>query len=171
MFGSSPPLRRMEDHEHTPPPPRFVILGTTWIWVVSFTVRLTLLSAKEPLNRGLCVPQRSSSSGSVQNKALFYRESKPGPVVSYFQSRGSSVGIVTDYGLDYQSSGVWFPEVAVNSSLLHRVQIGSGAHPASYPMGTWVAIRGGEAAEAWSWPLTSCMALFLHPNTSSWRGA
>jgi len=34
--------------------------------------------------------------------------------------------------------------------LHHRVQTVSGAHPASYPMGT-----GGEAAGAWSWLLTS----------------
>jgi hypothetical protein len=35
-------------------------------------------------------------------------------------------------------------------SLLHIIQTESGAHPASYLMGT-----GGKAAEAWSWPLTS----------------
>jgi hypothetical protein len=31
----------------------------------------------------------------------------------------------------------------------------SGAHPASYPMGTRVSFPGGKAAGAWSWPLTS----------------
>jgi hypothetical protein len=35
-------------------------------------------------------------------------------------------------------------------SLLHVVQTGSGARPASYLMGA-----GGEAAGAWSWTLTS----------------
>jgi hypothetical protein len=35
-------------------------------------------------------------------------------------------------------------------SLHHRVQTGSGAHPASYPVGI-----GGGAARAWSWPLDS----------------
>jgi hypothetical protein len=30
-------------------------------------------------------------------------------------------------------------------SVLHRVQIGSGAHPASYPMGTGVIAVGHEA--------------------------
>jgi hypothetical protein len=39
-------------------------------------------------------------------------------------------------------------------SLLHVVQIGSGAHPASYPMGTGNSFPGGKAAGAWSWPLT-----------------
>jgi hypothetical protein len=39
-------------------------------------------------------------------------------------------------------------------SLRHSVQTGSEAHPASYPMGTGGAFPGGEAAGAWSWPLT-----------------
>jgi hypothetical protein len=38
------------------------------------------------------------------------------------------------YGLDDRGSGVRFPAVAGNFSLNHRVQTGSGAHPAS--MGT-----------------------------------
>jgi hypothetical protein len=33
-------------------------------------------------------------------------------------------------------------------SLLHVVQTGSGAHPASYPMGTGSSFPGGKAAEA-----------------------
>jgi hypothetical protein len=37
----------------------------------------------------------------------------------------------------------------------HRVQNGSGAHPASNPMGTRGSFPGGKAAGAWSWPLTS----------------
>jgi hypothetical protein len=39
-------------------------------------------------------------------------------------------------------------------SLHHRVQNGSGAHPAPYPMGTR-NFPGGKATGAWSWPLTS----------------
>jgi hypothetical protein len=35
------------------------------------------------------------------------------------------------------------------SSVRHRVQTGSGTHPASYPMGT-----GGKAVRVSSWPLT-----------------
>jgi len=38
---------------------------------------------------------------------------------------------------------------------LHRVQNGSGAHPASYPLGTGMSFPWGKAAGAWSWPLTS----------------
>jgi hypothetical protein len=37
----------------------------------------------------------------------------------------------------------------------HHVQSGSGAHLASYPMGTRGSFPRGKAAVAWSWPLTS----------------
>jgi hypothetical protein len=40
-------------------------------------------------------------------------------------------------------------------SLHHRVQTGSGAHPASDPMGTRGSFPGGKAAVALSWPLPS----------------
>jgi hypothetical protein len=36
-----------------------------------------------------------------------------------------------------------------------RVQNCSGAHPASYPMGTRGSFLGGKVAGAWNWPLTS----------------
>jgi len=38
------------------------------------------------------------------------------------------------YGLDYRGSRVRFPAGAVNFSPHYRVQNGSGAHPASYPI-------------------------------------
>jgi hypothetical protein len=37
---------------------------------------------------------------------------------------------------------------AGNFSFLRRVQTGSGAHPASYPMGNRSSFPGGEMAEA-----------------------
>jgi hypothetical protein len=40
-------------------------------------------------------------------------------------------------------------------SFLHRAQAGSGAHPASYTMGTAGSFPGGKTAAAWSWLLTS----------------
>jgi len=36
-----------------------------------------------------------------------------------------------------------------------RVQTGSGAHPASYPMGTRGSFPRGKAAGAWRWSLIS----------------
>jgi hypothetical protein len=44
--------------------------------------------------------------------------------------------IATGYGLDDRGSRVRFPEGAGNFSLHHRVHNYSGAHPASYSMGT-----------------------------------
>jgi hypothetical protein len=82
-------------------------------------------------------------------------------------------------GLRAGWSGDRVPAGAVNFSLHHRVQTESGAHPASYLMGTRGSFPGGKAAGGWSWPLTStyfrgheCVDIYLHsPNTTSWRGA
>jgi hypothetical protein len=52
------------------------------------------------------------------------------------RSRGSSGSIVSDYGLDYRAIGVRFPAGAKDFSYSLCVQTGSGAHPASCPMGT-----------------------------------
>jgi hypothetical protein len=46
------------------------------------------------------------------------------------------VGIATGYGLDDRGSRVRFSAGTGNFSLHNRVQNGSGAHSASYPMGT-----------------------------------
>jgi hypothetical protein len=64
------------------------------------------------------------------------------------KSRDSSVGIALGYGLEDRGSTVRFPAGAGNFSLHHRVQNGSGAHPASYPMGTSGSFPGGKAARA-----------------------
>jgi hypothetical protein len=58
----------------------------------------------------------------------------------------SSVGIALDYELDDRGFRVRFPVEAGNFSLHHRVKNGSGAHPASYPMGTRGSFPGGKAA-------------------------
>jgi hypothetical protein len=63
-------------------------------------------------------------------------------------SRDSSAGIALGYGLDDRGSRVRFPVVAGNFSLHHRVQNGSGSHPASYPMGTRSSFLEDKAAGA-----------------------
>jgi hypothetical protein len=63
-------------------------------------------------------------------------------------SRDSSVGITLGYRLDDRGPRVRFPAEAGNFSLHHRVQNGSGAHPASYPIGTRGSFPGGKAAGA-----------------------
>jgi hypothetical protein len=64
------------------------------------------------------------------------------------KSRDSSVAIALGYGLDDRGSRVRFPAGAENFSLHHRVQNGSGAHPASYPMGTGGSFPGGKEVGA-----------------------
>jgi hypothetical protein len=59
-----------------------------------------------------------------------------------------TVGIVLGYGLDDRGSRVRFPTGAGNFSLHHRVQNGSRAHSASYPMGNRGSFPGGKAARA-----------------------
>jgi hypothetical protein len=51
-------------------------------------------------------------------------------------------------GLDDRGSRVRFPAKAGSYSLRHRVQTGSGDHPASYPRGTGYYFLGNKAAEA-----------------------
>jgi hypothetical protein len=58
-------------------------------------------------------------------------------------SRDSSVGIAASCRLDSPGS---VPGKARDSSLLHSIQTGSGAHPASYPMGTGYYFPGCKAA-------------------------
>jgi hypothetical protein len=96
----------------------------------------------------------------------------------YVYSRDSSVGIALRYELDDRGSRVRFPAGAGNFSLHHRVQNGSGAHPASYPVGIGGSFRGvkrpGREAD-YSPPssveVNEWVALYFHsPNTPSWSG-
>jgi hypothetical protein len=57
------------------------------------------------------------------------------------------VGIATGYGLDGRGVGFRVP-VRTRFFFFHVVQTGSGAHPASYPIGTGGSFHGGEAAGA-----------------------
>jgi hypothetical protein len=68
--------------------------------------------------------------------------------VVVIKSCGSSVGIALGYGLDDRGSRARFPARDGNFSLHHCVQNGSGAHPASYPMGTRGYFPAGKAAGA-----------------------
>jgi hypothetical protein len=63
-----------------------------------------------------------------------------------FESR--TIHKVLGYGLDDRGSRVRFPAGAGNFSLHHHVQNGSGAHLASYPMGTRGSFPGGNVAGA-----------------------
>jgi hypothetical protein len=58
---------------------------------------------------------------------------------------GSSGRIVSDYGLDDRAIGVRSPAGAKDFSSILCVQNGSGAHPASCPMGTGGLFPGGKS--------------------------
>jgi hypothetical protein len=62
------------------------------------------------------------------------------------RSRVSSGSIVSDYGLDDRAIGVRFPAGAKDLSFSLCVHTGSGAHPASCPMGTGGPFPGGKSA-------------------------
>jgi hypothetical protein len=59
-------------------------------------------------------------------------------------SRDSSVSTALCYGLDDRGSTFRFPAGAGNVSLHYRVPNDSGAHPASYPMGTRGSFPGAK---------------------------
>jgi hypothetical protein len=69
-------------------------------------------------------------------------------IVLRYVSRDSSGGIALGYGLDDRGSRVRFPARAGNFSLHHRVQKGSEAHPASYPLDIRGSFSGDKAAGA-----------------------
>jgi hypothetical protein len=99
--------------------------------------------------------------------------------INIFNQNSFRIGLVTIiYGAgvaQWHSAGLrdgWsrvpVPGGAGNISLHHRVQTGSGAHPASNPSGTRSSYPGGKVAGAWSknaWSYTST------PQYTSWRGA
>jgi hypothetical protein len=62
------------------------------------------------------------------------------------RSRDSVVGIATGYWLG--DRGVWSSSPVRAKNFLHVVQIVSGVHPTSYPMGIKGSFSGSKAAEA-----------------------
>jgi hypothetical protein len=68
-------------------------------------------------------------------------------VVHQEGSRGSSVSIVSGYGLDDRVIDVRSLAGAEDFSSSLCVQTGSGAHPASYTMGTGGPFPGGKARQ------------------------
>jgi hypothetical protein len=96
-------------------------------------------------------------------------------ITPQIKSPDSSVGIALGYGLNDRGSRVRYPAGAGNFCLHHRVQNGSGAHPASYPMGTRGSFPRGKAADnspPSSAEVKEWVELYFHsPNTPSCRGA
>jgi hypothetical protein len=62
-----------------------------------------------------------------------------------FESRSSSVSIVSGYGLDDRAIDVRSPAEAIGFSFSFCVQTGSGSHPVSCPIDTGGPFSGAEA--------------------------
>jgi hypothetical protein len=95
------------------------------------------------------------------------------------RSQVSAGSIVSDYGLDDRAIGVRSPAGAKDFSSILSVQTGSGAHPASCPMGTGGPFPGGKARlgrDADHSPPSSAQVvneweLYLSPQAPPWRVA
>jgi hypothetical protein len=98
---------------------------------MSFDIVDERASLKKIIMNQSCITQFDSSALKIYSLAIC------------FNSRDSSVGIALGYGLDDRGSGVRFTAGAGNFSLSYRVKNGSGAHPASYPMGIRSSFPGG----------------------------
>jgi hypothetical protein len=88
------------------------------------------------------------------SEMVTWRENRNTGIQIRHQGSGSSVSIVIilqcerpGFGSRYGQGGDFL--------FCHHVQTGSGAHPASYPMGTGGFFSGSKVAEGWNWPLTS----------------
>jgi hypothetical protein len=147
----------------------FVLLCTV-VWVAGLRMQRDPFTACNSVHVAKCdssyninMAAFTSRSVTLYKTVLFYISTKysiqrgPGrectkkkkqEYITQSKSRNSSVGIVLGYELDEPGSRVPFPAEAENFSLHHRVQNGSGTHPASYPMGTGDAFPGGKAAGA-----------------------
>jgi hypothetical protein len=64
---------------------------------------------------------------------------------THFCYPNTGAGIATDYGLDGWSS---IPGRSKIFPVLHSIQTGFWAHPASYPLGTGATFYGAQAAGA-----------------------
>jgi hypothetical protein len=72
--------------------------------------------------------------------------------IDFTLSQDSLIAIGMSYG---QDGWGLIPSRGKRFSLLHSIQTSSGAHPASYPVGTRGSFSSRKVAGAWSWPLTS----------------
>jgi hypothetical protein len=112
---------------------RQVILMSSAVGLMIFTIAIIVRR-----HSGCCrLSTRSSNYETADPIKLFNSASC---------SRGSSVSIVSDYGLDDRAIGVRPPAGAKDFSSSLCVQTGSGAHPDSCTVGTEGSFPGGKSA-------------------------
>jgi hypothetical protein len=85
----------------------------------------------------VCLSKRETFFISVQFRFIFNS-------IIYNKSRGSSVSIVSDYGLDDRAIGVRYLAGTKDFSSNLCVQTGSETHPASCTMGTGGLFPGAK---------------------------
>jgi len=117
----------------------------------------------------LQIPRLRNDTGSSRrlfvHKVLNYRISQKAEFIEYLydyellEDSPPSLQLFNDLStlltiLRAERSEVSIPSRAGHASLPQNVQTCSGAHPASYTIGT-AFFPGGKAARAWRWPLTS----------------
>jgi hypothetical protein len=83
--------------------------------------------------------------GNCDVAALFISRTFAGTTCADTPCRGSSVSIVSDYGLDERAFGVQSLAEAKDFFSSPCVQTGFGAHPASYPVDTGGPFDGAKA--------------------------
>jgi hypothetical protein len=146
-------------------PPCIIDLGTRWRWGVNFTPRPLYPQGKSPwgpLDWRLGGPQNRSGRGGEEKNS----QPLPGLEPSIIQPEAQRYTIELSQLCRWTASFNNFKHFIACSflrpcafvtaqqnlfnngttTLRHHVQTGSGAHPASYPMGT-----GSKAVGAWSW--------------------
>jgi hypothetical protein len=102
-------------------------------WSVNLVPRLGMMRVNLPLNL--------STTGERNGGKI--------PSTTHFdKSHDSSVGIATGYGLDLRMIRFRFPAGAGNFYFRSHIQTSSGAHPASYPMGSGGSFPVGKAVGA-----------------------
>ena len=74
------------------------------------------------------------------------------------------------YGFKGQGTTVWFPAWPGRLSVFHRVHIGTGILPASYPLRSGSSFFGGKTVRAWSWRFT-LIYLFIYEGKSACKSA
>jgi hypothetical protein len=74
---------------------------------------------------------------------------------TFYLTMGAGIAHWFSAGLQAGWSRVWVAAGTGNFSLHHHVQTGSGAHTASYLIGTRGSFPGGKVVGLWSWQLPS----------------
>jgi hypothetical protein len=142
VYGGRVLLEKLKSHTVT-----LEILCLLWAWRF-----ITVLIKSRICSLSRARPSQPTFSRSVLKLFFHLRLGfQPGIFPSSLpikKSRDSSAGIALGYGLDDWGSRVRFPVGTGNFSLHYRVQNGSGAHPASSPMGTRGSFPGVRAAGA-----------------------